>query len=403
MPSGRAIRVTAALVVLAGAVWVLAPHIISDLRSNGVVNARIVIVRAPIGGLMAAEPPEVGSKITLHDQLAEIIDGTESLSLLAQLDQERELIRGRIDALEGKMAALTSLYERLSIRISQFSEQSGKRLVFIADEARAREKAWSAVVEERRSHLGRISKLSESGHATKAQLETAKTTLEQALQEVARATADRQRVEQEIKALGKGVILGEGRDDVSYSQQRLDDIVVSRADLQIQLSEAESKLRAVDRQYELEILRSEQRNRGVVKAPINGLVWRRIATQGTTVAKESEIARLLDCSKLYIEVPISENAADDVAIGSTVKMRLQGSREFREGQIHDIRGPRSVTPADEWVSQRPQLKRDEVLVTIQTTVEKLGTRVTNFCGVGRRVEVAFPRAGGILPAIRSLF
>jgi len=128
----------------------------------------------------------------------------------------------------------------------------------------------------------------------------------------------------------------------------------------------------------------------LVRSPIDGLVWRRIAAELATVTKNNDLAKILDCSDIRIEVPVDESLSDRVLIGATVSVRLQGSPEVYEGIVSGVIGTRAVTPELEYAALPPLLKKDEVLLVVQVPDAGFEDRPETFCNVGRRAEVSIP-------------
>jgi multidrug resistance efflux pump len=397
----RKVRIAIAVVVLVVAGWLLAPRIFSDLRSNGVINANIVTIRSPIDGLIVREPPDVGARVAEGALLLEIQDDISAQPLLSQLDTDLDANRNRLQALQQKHQALEDLQRRLEQQMADYKEDAATRLRHMILEADARQKSWQAVRNERQAAYLRVKELERAGYAAKARVEAAESLFEQAVQEIERAGADSARIRLELQAVGKGVYLGEGRNDVPYSQQRIDEIIISKANLSVEIAEVTARLSAIERHLADEMSRSEMRMSASITSPIEGIVWRRLARVNSVVAKDAEVVKVLDCNYLVIEVPLSEGKADIVATGDQVNVRLQGTGQYLTGTIHDVRGPRAVRATPEMVSDPPVVRKDEVMVTVEIALKDLPVGNVNFCGVGRRAEVAFARRGGGI--IRRLF
>jgi multidrug resistance efflux pump len=387
---GQLVRLVVALAIVSVAIWQLAPLAVSDIRPNGVVNAKLVTIQAPISGQLVRAIPDVGEPVSAGSIITRITDDTEPQALLAQLDGEYQLLRSRKTALIEKLSTLNGLRRELGDRVSEMVSGSLESLRYKILEAEARQKGWAAVVTERELSLGRQKILLADGHVAQARVDEAESLLEQARQEVERAHADEERYRKELGALEKGVFVGNGQNDVPYSQQRLDEVVLAIADLNVQLTETNGRIVSLEKQLRAETARAGRRESMLVRSPIDGLVWRRIAAELATVTKNNDLAKILDCSDIRVEVPVDESVSDWVTIGTTVSVRLQGSPEVYNGTISSVIGTRAVTPELEYAALPPLLKKDEVLLVVQVADAGFENRPETFCNVGRRAEVSIP-------------
>jgi len=387
---GQIVRLTVALAIVVIAIWQLAPLTVSDIRPNGVVNAKLVTIQAPISGQLVRAIPDVGEPVSAGSIVTRITDDTEPQALLAQLDGEYQLLRSRKTALVEKLSTLNGLRRELGERVREMVTGSMESLHYKMLEAAARQKGWMSVVKERDLSLARQKTLLADGHVAKARVEEAESLLEQAQQEVERARADEERYRKESGALEKGVFVGDGQNDVPYSQQRLDEVVLAIADLNVQLTETNGRMASLEKQLRDESARAGRRESMLVRSPIDGLIWRRMATELATVTKNNDLAKILDCSDIRIEVPVDESLSDRMEIGAVVSVRLQGSPETFEGIISGVIGTRAVSPELEYGALPPLLKKDEVLLVVNIPDSGFEDRPETFCNVGRRAEVSIP-------------
>jgi len=387
---GHAIRLIIVTTVFVAAAWLLLPWFFFDIRSNGTINARLVTVQAPIEGTIVQTPPDVGAFVHQGDVLTQITDERGSRGIIVTLDTEREMLHNRVAALKDKLIALEALKQRLSQQASVHKEETSTNLRYQYIEAEARQQYWESVRRERELNNNRLKTLALDGYAPAVRVEQAESLLNQAHQEVIRATADVDRLRQEVKMAGEGVYLRDGRNDVPYSQQRLDEFTIAAADLNVQIAETEGRLKAVDRGFQDEVIRAGRREAAIVVAPVPGTIWRRFVSAQGIVVRNGDVLKILDCSRVLAEVPIPESATDRISIGQIVEVRLQGATQTYEAKVLDIRGTRAVTPGIEYAAAPPLLKKDEALLTAQIVDPKLNPSAEKFCNVGRRVELRLP-------------
>lgn len=396
MSKSQFVRIGVSLVVIVGAAVILYPRLFTDIRSNGTINARMITIQAPISGTIVRSPIEVGELVNEGDILSRISDDTEPQGVITSLTIERELLAVRVEALSKRIVEVEAIETELEIRVGRYARQTVENLKHRHDEASAREKLWQAVLKERASSLDRQERLLKTGAGTPARVDEATSLVMQAREEVNRARADVQRLTQEYEAAELGIFVNAGQNDVPYSRQRLDEVRLSLADLRMQLSEAASRRKATDLQLSVESARAERRENATVRSPNKGIIWRRLVANNSVVTKNNDISKILDCSRLFVEVGISESSAEDVFIGQPVSVRIQGSKRTFDAKVTEIRGTRSVSPGLEYAAQPPDLKRDEVLLVAEWSDPSIYDTPSNFCNVGRRAEVSISSGLGVL-------
>lgn len=391
MSKSRMIRIGVSAAILVGAAIILLPRFFSEIRSNGTINARLITIQAPISGVIARTPVDVGDKVEEGDLLSRITDDTESQGLVASLAIEREQLAARTQALAKRIAEVEEIEADLEIRVERYGQETIQNLKLRREEAVAREKFWQAVADERAAALKRQEKLLASGAGTQAKLDEAKSLSLQAREEVNRARADIRRLTQEFTAAEQGIFVKDGQNDVPYSRQRLDEVRLTLSDLKLQLAEAEGRQKAIGVQLGEESSRASRREAAQVRSPISGIIWRRLVANNSVVTKNNDLSKILDCSRLYAEVGITESSAEDISVGQPVSVRLQGSSRTFDASVVEIRGTRSVTPGLEYAAQPPTLKKDELLLVAEWRDPNVYDQPSNFCNVGRRVEVTIGR------------
>ena len=392
MSVSRFVRIAITLAVLVGAVVVLYPRVFSEIRSNGTINARLIVLQAPIGGVLVRDLPDIGDTVTEGEVLTRIIDDTESKGLTASLNVDRELLATRAKALAQRLLEIQALGVRLQERVENYGKETVANIRLRVTEAEARIGAWRAVMKERSLMFDRQKTLLENGSTTKVRVEQAESLYQQAREEHKRAQADTQRLKQELSAAGQGVFVAEGKNDVPYSQQRLDEVVISITELQVQLKEAESRLVAVDRQLTDEILRADRRENVEIRSPIDGIIWRKYFATNSVVTKNNSLLSLLDCRRLFVEVAVPESVTDKLEIGQEVRVRFQGTENAFSAKVKEVRGTRSVTTNNEFAAAPPLLKKDESLLIAEWQETLTPALARNFCHVGRRAEVTLTKS-----------
>lgn len=387
MSASRLFRILISIVVIGGAAIVLYPRIFSQVRSNGTINARVVTVQAPIGGTIVREFPDVGSVVDESTILTRIVDDRESTGLVGSLKLERDYLRTKVEALQNRLGRAMAQAADLEERVRGHAEVRTENITFQIREATARREFWRAVQDERTKALGRTQELVQKGAVSTARLDEIRSEQIQAREEVNRAQADLDRYTGELDAARQGIFIGDGQNDVPYSQQRLDEVQVRTADLELELAEAHGRMDAVREQLNVEETRAQLRESAYVRSPVKGIIWRRLMAINTTVTQNNDLVKILDCSSVVVEIAIPEETSETLDIGDPVHVRLQGSDTHYTAKVSEIRGTRSVAPGIEYAAMPPLLKKDELLLVAEFAPENLYDVPESFCDVGRRAEV----------------
>ncbi|MEO5376029.1 MAG: hypothetical protein H7840_17540 [Alphaproteobacteria bacterium] len=216
--------------LLAIGTWVAVPPLITTTGIDAVVNAPLMVLRSPIEGRIDSHAAP-GSLVERGAPLFTVVNERLNQSLINELSTERDTLVRRIAALERQNGELEAMRSELQERARAHRAASLTRLDGRIAEAEARLRLNRAIVTEQKAELRRTTELRTGGHASVARLEQAEAATARAVEEVAQAEAALQQLRSEKAALSDGVLLGDGQNDVAYSQQRSDEIVLRQQDI----------------------------------------------------------------------------------------------------------------------------------------------------------------------------
>jgi multidrug resistance efflux pump len=232
-----------------------------------------------------------------------------------------------------------------------------------------------------------------------AQHYVSRAALDQAEQAAVRAGAGSERAElavrrtaQEIDAAKRRIYLAHDRNDVPYSQQRTDELLVRIAEATAQESTLSARLTQLDKQVAEETARAGRLAHAEVRAPMAGVVWRPLVTAGSTVARDAELMTLIDCSNLYVTATFSGRRFDDLRPGGHTIVRMLSSDARYTGTVVDVRAMQRSAAEERFAAPLPKLDGREILAIIRLDDPKALTS-EKYCNVGRRVEVHFADLG----------
>ena len=283
---------------------ILVPRLFKRYPAQAMVNAPIMEMRSPVeaivlevtaysSGQFEAAPRNV---VTLKTRLAD--------DLAALREQER----------------------MLSTRASSFVQDEKKRLQIelLIREGELKRVALEVANEER--ELGRQSSLLERGFISTAQLDATRNRSDSARVQSDIARANIARAQANLSALTKNGFLGEraGGADVSYTQQKLDEIRLRISQLEFWTGSMKAGPA------------SEALPRATIQSPGMGMLLGPFVTAGAFLAPGDLIAHYVMCAQSFVDLRVPVTDLKDYQIGETVSFRVAGEWDFYKGQISQI-------------------------------------------------------------------
>lgn len=393
MLSRRFGRILLGLALLGAAALAGLPHLTHRISTAAVVNADLVRLSSPIPGLADASLPLAGTVLPA---------GTELPLVHRLVLDERERFRLAQD-LEGVRTQIARLQDTLAVLEAHDREvaERGRRLVAAAGEVLAGERAETlaargaaqARAAQAAVELAHAEEMHRRGLFAAPRVEAARAGLAAAQAEEAALSARLARVDAQIRALASGVHLRDGYNDVPYSVQQRDRILLMREAARDRLAEAEARQRVLVAALAAEEEAAEKRTRFVHALEAAMLVWQRHVAPGAPVAPGEAVLDLVRCDRLYVEVSLPDRAFAAVAPGERARVRLAGGIGL-EGDVSALRGAgarasRTLSAADLPGEPGPRLIVRVALP--EYAAERLAHPSDgSFCGIGRLAEVSFP-------------
>jgi len=132
------------------------------------------------------------------------------------------------------------------------------------------------------------------------------------------------------------------------SQQVLDDLKIAfdraataREAAQQSLQSTASKEKGLEAQTKL---LQRQINDAMVKAPISGTITTRFFDAGETIPSNAPIVELIDLSKMWAKVYVSETYLPRLKIGQTAQVKIDGADQTLNGAVAWISSKAEFTP-----------------------------------------------------------
>lgn len=392
----KSLRLGLLTMVLAFVSWLLWQRSQSFTSRQGVVNAAVVAVRSPLEGKLTLNPLELGAVLTAGTTV-----GNVENPLHPQIVTNQQMIISQLKTLQSQLKSIDSRIQSRQVLLAQFQLEQGQQdnlqQDFQAEKVTQREKELQASQSAARAanlEAERYRFLSENGAISQSLATQAQAAAEQADALVERQAAALKQMRTEQRAITKGLQL-EGSRVLSYPDIRVRELEQEIRDLQQQKDELVVALKA--KQTELNKI-NEQLNLAQstpIKIPITGVLWS-LERKNTEVPEYINLGDLvlemLDCDNVWVDAFVTEQRLDDLRMGAEVEVRFLSDPDNKQytGEIISIRsGIGRITPGDDVALPPEDVVRRELAVKIR--VKDVQLPDSEFCGVGRSVEVRFPR------------
>ena len=382
----RWVRILAGIALLAIGLWSLGPQFIFRVTREARINARVIPVHAPIEGQVVVAPPAPGTPLARGDIATVIVNPALDRGRYEQLVTERAMLAARIEAADRQLAELATLRREFDERLERFRASNLQRLELRIREAQAALEVAASVATERHDESDRKRNLGSDGVASPAAVLTARRAAEQADVEATRLRITAERLAHEHAALAEGVLVGEERDDVPYSQQRIDELRLRAVEIVARRREDDARLAALNQAIGAERQRLGRLARAEVRVPSTGILWQSLVVQGTSVGPTTELFTLIDCTELVVTAKYSERYFESILPGQRARVQLLGGGNV-EAVVESVRGLDVSSADDRLAARMMDLAEGEFLVTLRLDAAKLLDRKAAFCQVGRSVEV----------------
>lgn len=402
------LRIGLAALLAAVVLWAVTPWFTHRISSQAVINAEVVRFSAPIPGLAAADLPEPGTTVPAGAELVLVVRYTPDEREKFRLEAELFQVQSRIQRARTTLARLDQHEREVRDRHDRLEQAVLALLDAEAEETEAALAAARARVAKARADLRHAEEMRALGLWSVVRVEAAKVAVASAEAEAEAAAAKLRRLAAERRALGLGARLRDGYNDVPYSQQQMDRILILRENVLDRLAEAEAQEWSLTQALMSEVAAQRSRQRFAPRLPSDMVVLRRHVTPGSPVQAGQVLLDLIDCRALFVDLALPDRAFRDLSIEMPAEIVLPGGRRL-SGRISALRGGATrreepllaadfPKPKGDFMVVRLSLPPDAVLALTEEHRQEEGPA---FCGVGRFAEVLIPTTGFL--AVRTAF
>lgn len=394
--NSRWMRVLVGVLLLSAAILAVLPSFTGYTSLDGTVNARFALVSAPIEGVVSDTPLKVGTALPEDTSVFFINNDRIARTAEAQLDADLGAAKEKLRALEMQAKDLSALKADLVGRLKEYQQAS---ITSIQQEIVIRQQRIATAQANKTSaeaDLARKQTLGATGVVAGSSVEQARAASVGASSEQNIAKAELERLQRQLDALKRGTFVGEGRNDVPYSQQRTDEVTIQLANVEAQIRIEKARTQQLSLQLSLERSRNDRLSFVAVQVPFKGVIWRNNVVAGSNVLVGNELMRLLDCRDLFVDILVDEVNYDEIKPGDRADVRLLGTSQVIGGRVLSVRGSAAAVEETVLAAIPPQSRGKNARIRVALDPSDMQTDYANFCQVGRTVQVRFARAGSSL-------
>ncbi len=354
------------IAILTALALITLPRLFKRQPALALVNAPMVELRAPVEAVVSKR-------------------GAEPSGFYEELPQEVVQLRSRQ---ADQLAALQAQEVMLTERLQQFvgNERQRLKLELAAREGDQRRAELNLAADTQ--EFKRQESLTAQGFISPAKLDNVTLVFENAKVERAIAQLNTDRAKMNLQALTQNGFLSEraGGLDVSYTQQRLDEV-------RLRIHELKAWASSV---YGADMTTLGHAG---IRTPGQGLLMGLQVAEGAFLAPGDLIAHYVLCKQAFIDLRVPVIDLPDYQVGSPLSFRVNGEWRFYTGKITQVQ-PRHVSGAPLALAIAPNERELESMARVRVQPESEFTqrieRGSN-CMMGQTVHAQLPTAPGWVP------
>lgn len=390
---GHIARITFAVILLLIIAFVYLPHLFYTYSITAIVSAPVISITSPIEGVLKEGPPVMGTEVKAGETVGVVENLRFDRWRLDDMSTELKGVQERITYMQQQDNKLEEIKSRLSNSFTNYTQSVEERLKIEIKRAKESLRERMDTVSESKAEYLRKSKLYAKGVVAENQADTAFFNAERAAKSTEQSKFELERLEAQLKSLQSGVFINvDGRTEVSYQKQRIDEIYMRRHDLASKIKEAVIREQALKESVKLEEARYKRMSEAKVVAPFNGVAWRVFSSKGSHVDTTRPLLELVDCSKVFVDTSVHERYFGKLKAGDSASIKLVGDNRVLKGKVEFIRGGALSESSTAFLAGATQVLRPhEIQVMIKIDEKDVEKGKGQFCYMGRTGEVSFDK------------
>ncbi|MGQ0486383.1 MAG: HlyD family efflux transporter periplasmic adaptor subunit [Hyphomicrobiales bacterium] len=393
----RAVKTAIGLAIVVAAGWAPVQLMMQAASVEAVINARLVVLRAPIEGRIEGKAlPAAGSAVAPGQTLFAIHNERAERGALDTLRDEIGKLEDERPALTARLAAARAETETLTAQLDAFRRG---RIAWLETELAAlgRDTGIAAArKEEAMAKLTRSIVLARTDTISRVALDDATRGARIAHETLAATRLRREQAAIELQAMADGSYLGDSYNDRPQSAQKLEAAKSLAGDLEAELRARDARkarlteeLAAVSRRFKLAA-------EAAITAPVAAHIWELLAVPGEQVVRGQDLVRLLDCSAAVVTAAVSEKVYNKLYNGMPARFVARGGDTELEGAIVNLTGIAGAS--SNYAIEPSALIKEPYRVTV--AVPGLADELS--CDIGRTGLVLFGAAVDQPPLVRLM-
>ncbi len=385
----RLARLSLALALIAVSVWAFAPYVLYRVAPSAFVNTTLIRITSPIAGRLTDELPRKGA-FPDHGVSVTVVESTSSdQGVLLDLQRQRILAERASELASRQLSEITALDLKLSTRASGYHTAAVARFESEITGTKAEKQGCLAELKQLREVSTIMRSLTKSGYASELRFAEAAAKQEAASTRCEVADTRIDRLEVELDAARNGVFLSDGVNDVPYSQQQRERLVLRRQELETESLKQSLQASELAAAIEEERKRTNRKASYDMKFPANHLVWSTPASPGSTVTEGQTILDLADCEHRFLVAVLPARDFQQIAIGDTAMARLIGDETWHASRVGQILGSTARTDDRLVAGQFPTVSANKITVELSMPPDTFPMTAHTYCDIGRLAEVRF--------------
>ena len=393
----RIVRRSLALGIIALSGWALLPYVTYRIAPSAFVNAELMRVTAPIAGQLSPDLPRKGEYFQ-RTRLVPLVEAhSPDRRHLMDLEQQLAVSAKRAELARRQLEEIAELDGKLRERSEDYRTGVIARLGHEIGETQTEKDGCLAEARQRNDVAGRMEKLVKLGISSQIRSAEAQASQEAIVTRCQMADERLQRLKTERESAERGIYLRGDANDVPYSQQQRERLVLRRQELETDQLQNSSRSAQLATEIAEERGRLERLDHFSLPLPAAHVVWSVAASPGSMVVEGQPVFDFADCERRFIVVELPERDFEKVKAGDSAAVRLIGSQEWKTGQVRQVRGSAAYTDDRLLAARVPRPDAGSITVEISLPRDETSVDRSGFCDIGRQAEVRFERpATGLL-------
>ncbi|MCA1480466.1 HlyD family secretion protein [Bradyrhizobium sp. NBAIM08] len=381
----RGAKVAIGLAIVAVFGWLPLRAIWENSSVEAVLNSRLVTLRTPIGGRVAAAQRVTDqAKLEAGTVVLRVFNSRGDRTRLDDLRRQKSRLENERPSLAAKLASAQAAQKDLARQAALFRDGRVLQLEARIAEIQTSIEAAAARRDEASAAVERASSLAKSGNVSTVELArlTRELSVSQQTELGARKRLDAAKVE--LAAARNGSFLGDSYNDRPSSVQREEEMRQRAGDLEADLARTDTEIAWLANEIIVEEVRFADLTEANITTPVAGRVWEMMTSPGEDVQAGQPLLKVLDCSGAVITANVTENVYNRLQLGDQATFEPNDGGEPISGTVVNLTGAAGA-PANLAINP-DALSKEPYRVTVASR-----DAAARACTVGRTGRVVFAR------------